>query len=58
MILRELLKLLNKIKKAHPEAADADVWGAPNPDNDGHLFPVTYVGYDKKHKPARIKLEE
>jgi hypothetical protein len=50
MVLKELLKLLNKIKKCHPEAADAVVW------NDKH--PIQYVGYDQKHKPARIKLEE
>lgn len=56
MILKELLKLLNKIKKCHPEAADADVWGYPE---EGRVFPITYVGYDiKKHKPARIKLEQ
>jgi hypothetical protein len=57
MILRELLSLLNKIKKAHPEAAEADVWGIP-PDLEAGPFPISYVGYDKKHKPARIKLEE
>jgi hypothetical protein len=54
MLLRELLKLLNKIKKCHPEAADADVWA----NNKNESFPITYVGYDKKHKPSRIKLEE
>ena len=50
MILNELLKLLNKIKKAHPEAAEADVWT--------DKYPVHFVGFDKKHKPSRIKLEE
>jgi len=56
MILRELLKLLNKIKKCHPEAADASVWFTSNHEN--MRFLVSYVGYDQKHKPARIKLED
>ena len=50
MVLRELLKLLNKIKKCHPESADADVW------TDDYL--VNFVGFDKRHKPSRVKLEK
>jgi len=50
MILRELLKLLNKIKRCHPEAAEANVWSVD--------APINYVGYDQKHKPSRIKLEQ
>jgi hypothetical protein len=51
MFLKELLKLLNKIKKCHPESADADVWVEDD-------YPVNFVGYDKRHKPHRIKLEQ
>lgn len=54
MILKELQKLLNKIKKCHPEAANAEVWA----NNDEASFNINYVGYDKRHKPARIKLEQ
>ena len=52
MILRELLSLLNKIKKCHPESADAVVWIT-----DKDEGPIRFVGYDKRHKPMRIKLE-
>lgn len=55
MILRELLKLLKGIQQCHPEAADADVWAIGK---QGEKHPVSYVGYDKRHKPARIKLEQ
>lgn len=48
MILRDLLKLLNKIKQVHPEASNADVYG-----ND---VLINFVGFDKRHKPHRIKL--
>jgi hypothetical protein len=54
MQLRELRTLLAKIVKCHPEAANADVWFL---DTDGVSSPVSFVGYDKRHKPARIKLE-
>lgn len=50
MVLSELRKLLTKIVKCHPEAADADVWGDKRP--------INYVAYDTKHKPARIRLEK
>ena len=56
MALKELLQLLRKIKQAHPEAADADVWAVSNYHNE--QFMVSYVGYDKRHKPNRIKLEQ
>lgn len=55
MILRELQKLLNKIKKCHPEADNADVWSV---DDKGKTHPVNYVGFDKRHRPNRIKLEQ
>lgn len=58
MILKELLKLLNNIKKVHPEAADADVCAHPDPDSDGRIMHITYVRFDKRHKPARIVLED
>jgi hypothetical protein len=49
MILKDLLKLLNKIKKCHPEAAEATVWDSK--------AQIDFVAYDQKHKPARIRLE-
>lgn len=55
MILRELLRLLKKIKQCHPEAENADVWSI---NNKGKSHPVNYVGLDKRHKPSRIKLEQ
>jgi hypothetical protein len=53
MTLKNLMSLLTKIKKCHPEAAEAEVWA----EGEGTHVHVNYVGYDKKHKPARIKLE-
>lgn len=55
MVLQDMLKLLNKIKQCHPEAGNADMWAISD---DGKSFPVSFVGYDKRHKPARIKLEQ
>jgi hypothetical protein len=55
MILSELLTLLQKIKRCQPEAVDADVWAV---DQVGATHPIRFVGFDQKHKPARIKLEE
>lgn len=54
MTLGKLLHLLTLIHEAHPEADDAEVWAGKGKCN----IRVTYVGYDKKHKPFRIKLEE
>lgn len=57
MTLKELLKLLRKIKKCHPEAADAQVW-AYNYTTDAKEFVVNNIGYSKKHKPNRIMIED
>ncbi len=51
----EFRKLLQKLHKVHPEMDEADVWAL---DMDDNRFLISYVGYDKKHKPARVKLEE
>ena len=51
MTLNDLLEFLQKIKKIHPEAGEAAVWA-------GSDYLIQAVGYDKKHKPARIKLED
>lgn len=51
MTLEALMKLLKGILKCHPEAKNADVWF-------GKKEHINYVGYDKRHKPARIKLEK
>lgn len=57
MTLKEILKMLRKIKKCHPEAADAQVW-AYNYGTDNTQFLVNNVGFSKKHKPARLMLED
>jgi hypothetical protein len=49
------MSFLRKLKKVHPEAADADMWAV---DVDGNHFPIKYVGYDTKHKPNKINFEE
>lgn len=51
MTLNDLITFLNKIKKVHPEAGEAQVWASSD-------YQVNSVGFDKKHKPARIKLED
>ena len=55
MTLRELLSILNKLKKCHPETKDA-LMVAVN--REGQQFHLNYIGFDIKHKPAKIKLEE
>ena len=55
MILRDLLDLLERIAKTHPEALDASIRAR---DDEGNVLYIKYVGYDTKHKPARILLEE
>lgn len=53
MILKEITKLFNKIRKVHPEANNAEV--VMKPKDHGH---VTYVRYDTKHKPPKVILED
>jgi hypothetical protein len=50
----DLLKLGKTITDCHPEARDAEVWAVKGK----HAIHIKFVGYDKKHKPNRIKLEE
>lgn len=54
MTLNALLKLLKNVKDCHPESADAEVWAGKGKT----AIRIAYVGYDKKHKPFRVKLEE
>lgn len=54
MTLNKLLDLITKIKECHPEAGDAEIWAV----NGKKSIHIKFVGYDKKHKPSRIKLEE
>lgn len=60
MTVNSLIEELALIVKVHPEALDAEVWAIKNPDygESGAHFHVNYIGFDKKHKPARIKLED
>jgi hypothetical protein len=55
----ELVKELLTIFKVHPEARDAEVWAQIYGEYGSHSsFHMKYLGYDTRHKPARIKLEE
>jgi len=51
----ELIEQLKAIVNVHNDALEAQVW-AYNLE-DGDRFQIKNIGYDKKHKPARIKLE-
>lgn len=53
MSVEELIKELKTIVKVHPEAKEAEVWA------EGHdaMFHVYNIGYDTKHRPKRLKLE-
>lgn len=51
---KDLYDMLTKIFACHPEAEDAEVWTIRGKQS----IHVKFVGYDKKHKPNRIKLEE
>jgi len=56
MSLDELMQHLHGLIEAHPEAQDAQVWAT---DRKGKkAIHVQYVGYDRRHKPARVKLED
>jgi hypothetical protein len=55
MTLETLVKELQAIMKVHPKAKDAQVIAE---NIDGGQIRVSYVGYDTKHSPSRIKLEE
>jgi hypothetical protein len=55
MTLKNLMDKLRGLSKCHPEAKDAQVWATGN---NGEKLRIDYVGYDRRHKPARIKLEE
>lgn len=54
MTLGELVKELSTIIKVHPDSRDATVWAM----NDDVYFQVTYIAFDRKHKPPRIRLED
>lgn len=48
MTAKAIVEELEKILKVHPEAVEARVWSGGKP--------VLSIGYDRRHKPARIKL--
>lgn len=52
----QLIEELKKIVEVHPEADDAAAWAYY--DEDHKRFPIRSVGYDKRHKPERVKFEE
>lgn len=54
MTVEELMKELRAIVKVHPEAKDAQIVTAIGAD----LGYPSYVGFDKRHKPARLRLED
>lgn len=57
MILDELMRLLRKVKKVHPEAGKADVTASSFSENV--KFGISFVGYKakSKHKRGEIELE-
>jgi hypothetical protein len=55
MTLSELIAELRRIVLVHPEAAQAHLWAY---DADGNRFRVRVVGFNRKNKPPRVKLEE
>jgi hypothetical protein len=54
VLVRELLEQLEKIVEVHPEANESTVWA--DSVESGHRFQIKNVGYDKRHKPNRVKL--
>lgn len=60
MSVSELQSLLRNICKTHPEAKDADVWFYRNEPayDEASSWPVRFVGYDRRHRPTRMKLED
>ena len=59
MTLNEFITLATKIRKTHPEAGDAEIWAECDGFGcDRRAIHIKYVGYDRRHKPARIKLFE
>ncbi len=52
----ELLDRIKAIIDAHPEAEHAQVWSYS--EEVGFKFQVQNLGWDKKHKPHRLKLED
>lgn len=50
MTPKQLADHLQKIVACHPEAANAEIWSGSQ-----H---IKHIGFDKRHKPARIKLGE
>lgn len=54
MTLKALLKLLSNIGECHPEALEAEVWAGKGK----KALRPNKVGFDKRHKPYRVKLEE
>ena len=55
MTTNELVEKLMQIMDVHPEARDAQVWG--DYEGEGFKFPVLAVGWDKRHRPHRVKVE-
>lgn len=60
MLVKELIELLGNICKTHPEAKEADVWFYRNERayDETASWPVRCVGYDRRHRPNRVKLED
>jgi hypothetical protein len=51
--VKELVLFLKELVACHPEAESAEIWAGKKA-----KIHVKYVGYDRRHKPARVKLEE
>lgn len=59
MSAEELVKELTTIFKVHPEAKGAEVWAKILGEYGSHdTFHMKFIGYDTKHKPSRLYVEE
>jgi hypothetical protein len=56
MNIADMIRMFRDIVAAHPEADKAEVW-AENYTGD-MKFHIKTIGYDKRHHPPRIKLED
>jgi len=53
----EVIAELTSIVAVHPDAGTAQVWGSMKDGKLTHNFHVLGIGYDRRHHPPRVKLE-
>lgn len=58
MTVNEVIAELQAIVTVHPDAGAAQVWGRMRHDGQWTTnFRVTAIGYDHRHHPPRMQLE-